>query len=219
MAVAALSVSAPTVLQAQGTSTYLSNLEQPSAGSSAVGSDSWLAAGSGTGANPGGYLINFVQITLTDPSGAPGNLTVMLYTDKLGGFSPANNLGALNGPDMPATAGSYNYIPGSSLTLSPNTDYFIVLTASSKVATGAYDWSSSGANNYNPNGGWFSLGGGWTSGNGTSWNAGAAVFSQFAINATAAPEPGTLGLLALGGLVFGLRRARGAFNSKLKVQS
>jgi len=83
-----------------------------------------------------------------------------------------------------------------------------VLTSGNTIANGAYGWSYASANNYNPSGGWFSLGGGWTSSDGSSWNASAAAFSQFAINATPAPEPGVIGLFALGGLLVAFQRRK-----------
>jgi hypothetical protein len=62
---------------AQGTTTYLSNLGQASAGSLAVGSDSWLAAPFGTGFNAGGYVLDSAQLSLTDAS---GNRYTVLWT-------------------------------------------------------------------------------------------------------------------------------------------
>jgi hypothetical protein len=53
--VLAVVLSAPQITQAQGT-TYLSNLGEPSTGSLAVGSDSWLAVSFGTGTNVGGGM-------------------------------------------------------------------------------------------------------------------------------------------------------------------
>ena len=53
-------------VQAQGPFTYLSSFSQSSAGSRAVGSDSWLAATFTSGTNPGGYLLNSVQLGLAD---------------------------------------------------------------------------------------------------------------------------------------------------------
>jgi hypothetical protein len=210
----ALGLLSPRIATAQGTTTFLSNLGQTPDGNNLVGSDSWLAAGFVTGGNTGGYVLNSVLIELMDPSGVPGNLTVMLYSDRLGGISPATSLAVLGGPVAPSTSGTYTYTPGSSLTLSPGNDYFVVVTASSMVATGSYNWSASGVNNYNPSGGWISLAGGWTSSNGTSWANSSAVFSQFAINATPAPEPGMMGLLAAGGLIVAIRRLSAKFGTR-----
>jgi hypothetical protein len=67
-------------LQAQGTMTYLSNLGQPTVGTNAVGSDSWLAAGFYTGTNAGGYLLDSIQLGMANASGNPTNFTVMLYS-------------------------------------------------------------------------------------------------------------------------------------------
>jgi PEP-CTERM motif len=190
-------------VEAQGTTTYLSNLGQSSAGSLAVGSDSWLAASFRTGANASGYSLNSIQLGMTDASGSPSDFTVTLYTSRLVAPAPGNSLGALNGSADPTTGGIYTYTPGSSLTLSGSTFYYIVLTAGTAVAAGAYDWSYAVTNSYNPDGGWSSSGGVVASSdNGSSWRQFIAVPAQFAINATAIPEPGVLGLLGLGGLAF-----------------
>jgi hypothetical protein len=77
-----------------------------------------------------------------------------------------------------------------------------VLTAGTAVANGAYDWSYVGASSYNPSGGWGGFGGVLTSSDGSSWLGGYSVNPQYAVNATAIPEPGVLGLLGLGALVF-----------------
>ena len=52
---------APQITQAQGT-IYLSNLDQPSTGSLAVGSDSWIGVPFLTGNNVGGYVLNSFQL-------------------------------------------------------------------------------------------------------------------------------------------------------------
>jgi hypothetical protein len=189
---------APQITQAQGT-IYLSNLGQPSAGSLAVGSDLWLAAGIHTGNNVGGYVLNSVQLGMTDASGNPGGFVAMLYTDVgIGGPLPGSSLGTLSGSTDPATGGIFTYTPVSSLTLSPYTTYFIVLTAGTAVANGAYEWSYAGGNSYNPFGGW-SFEGFFQSSDGSSWNYTSSAFAQYAIDATAVPEPGVFGLFGLGG--------------------
>ena len=200
---------APLLVRAQGT-IYLSNLGQASAGSFAIGSNSWVAAGFETGANASGYLLNDIQLLMTDASGNPSNFTAMLYRPAAGGSSqvalPGISLVTLNGSLNPVNAGTYTYIPASSFTLSPNYEYYIVLTAATAIANGAYEWSYAGANSYNPSGGWSSpgqYGDYWTSSNGSipSWNS-TANFPQFAIDATAIPEPSASWLLFLGSGVF-----------------
>jgi hypothetical protein len=207
----ALALLPPQIARAQGT-IYLSNLGQSPVGSLAVGSNSWVAAGFYTGTNPGGYVLNSVQLGMTDASGNPSDFTAMLYYPLVGGppSGPGRSLATLNGSLDPVTAGTYTYAAPSNLTLPPSTEYFIVLTAGTAVANGAYEWSLSGTDSYNPSEGWSNLGGVWTSSNGSflSWNL-TSSFPQFAINASPVPEPSTLGLLALGGF-FLVRQRRKA---------
>ena len=194
--------------RAQGTLTYLSNLEQPSAGSLAVGSDSLLATSFRTGTNASGYVLNTVQLGMADATGNPSGFTVMLYSLLFGALTPGQSLGTLAGSLNPATGGSYTYTPDSNLTLFPNTFYYIVLTAGTAVANGAYDWSYVGVNSYNPNGGWVGFGGSLTSINGSSWTGIGGTFPEFAITATAIPEPSPSWLLLLGsGIFIYVRRA------------
>ena len=68
-------------------------------------------------------------------SGNPSGFNVSLYSSLSG--EPYNNLGNLVGSD-PSVGGIFTYT-ANGLTLSPSTDYFIVLTAATPVAEGAYD--------------------------------------------------------------------------------
>ncbi len=194
------------ITKAQGT-TYVSNLGQSSIGSESVGSDSWVAVPFITGANVGGYTLNSVQLAMTAASGNPIGFTVMLYRSTFNGppppFAlPGVSLGTLNGSLNPVTAGTYTYTPASSFTLSPNIEYFIVLTARTAVANGAYDLSAAGPIPYNSSDGWSSQVWDWTSSNGLFWIQPPSVYSQFAITATAIPEPSSSFLLLLGSGVF-----------------
>jgi hypothetical protein len=201
--------------QAQGT-IYLSNLGQTSIGSLAVGNDSWQAAAFNTGFNIGGYALDSVQLALTAAVGDPNSFAVLLYSSTPPGVrhSPGNSLGTLNGSLNPAAGGVFTYTPASSLILSPNTAYFIVLTAGIPVANGAYEWSyaSAGPNSfYNPIGGWnappVDIGiDNYQSSNGSTWNLSSSGFLQFAISATPVPEPDVLSLLGLGGAALLWRR-------------
>jgi hypothetical protein len=196
------------IIQAQGT-IYLSNLSQVSTGSVAAGSDSWLATSFFTGNNVGGYTLDSIQLAMTDASGNPGGFTVMLYSEanNPGGLFPGSSLGTLSGSIDPVTGGIYTYTDNSNITLSPGTHYFIVLTAETAVAAGAYGWSLAGTYSYNPNGGWSSGGDVRTSSNGSFWLATDGDF-QYAINAQAVPEPGEFVFGILGATLFGFRRWR-----------
>ena len=201
----AVAVSVPQITQAQGTTTYLSNLDQPSSGSLPVGSNSWLAIEIITGGNRAGYSLDSIQLAMTDASGNPSGFTVMLCSNA---FDPGPVLGTLNGSLSPVSSGIYTYTPASNLTLKPG-PYFIVVTAGTAVVDGAYGWSLAGAPPYNPVSGWVEVGGIFTSSNGSSWPLPTDGYFQFAISATAVPEPSTLGLLALGGFFLVRHRRKG----------
>jgi PEP-CTERM motif len=200
------------LIHAQGT-TYLSNLGQSSTGSLAVGSDSWLAVDFTTGNNAGGYLLDSVQLAMADASGNPNGFTVMIYNALVGsGITPGDSLGTLNGSDNPSTAGIYTYTPTTDVMLSSHTIYFIVLTTETVVANGAYNLSYAATFSYNPSGGWAvgndesSVAVFHSSHNGLSW-IGNDGNLQFALNATAIPEPSASWLLLLGGgVLFYVRR-------------
>jgi hypothetical protein len=204
---------APQIIQAQGT-TYLSNLDQSSVGSVAVGSDSWLAGIFNTGTNySGGYVLNSIQLAMANASGNPSGFQVMLYASTGGSQLPRTLLATLDGSLNPVTSGIYTYTPDTTLTLLPNGAYDIVLTAGTAVANGAYEWSYADINSYNPSGGWHALPDGlagvWTSSNGSPpWTPNESAFPQFAINGTAVPEPGVLSLFALCGFFLVWRRRK-----------
>jgi hypothetical protein len=197
---------APQITQAQGT-LYLSSLSGTSTGSAAVGSDSWLAAGFGTGNSLGGYILNSVQLGLADSSGNPDGFTVMIYSAVAGiGVAPGIDLGTLTGSANPTASGNYSFTPGSGLSLAPSTAYYIVVTASTPVATGAYNWSESA---YPPSiNVWSAANSVLSSNNGSSgWSVTPYLgIAQFAIYATPAPEPGVIGLFGVGGLLIGFQR-------------
>jgi hypothetical protein len=197
-----VSLLTPQIAPAQGT-VYVSNLGLTSAGSEQVGSDSWYAALFLTGRNTLGYSLNSVQLALTDASGSPSGFTAMIYSAvSTSGTFPGSSLGTLNGSLNPVTAGTYTYTNDSNIILSPDTQYFIVLTAGTTVATGAYDWSHAGTYSYNPNGGWMTFADLYQSSNGSSWTFASSGDPQFAIIATPVPEPSPSLLLLLGSGVF-----------------
>jgi hypothetical protein len=202
--VVATALLAPSTARSQGT-IYVSNLNQPSAGSGAVGSDSWLAAGIHTGGNPGGYVFDSIVLDMTPATGDPSGFTVQLYTgrDMNGGFFPGSSVATLIGSSDPATAGLYTYT-ASGLTLSPSSFYFIVLAAGTPVASGAYAWSYENTSLATTSGGWSGAGGYCEASDGMHWITTVAEAQdqlQFDITATAVPEPTALVLMGLPGVM------------------
>ena len=204
----------PMSIQAQGT-VYLSNLAQPSASSVVVGSNLWTASAFKTGANVGGYALNSIQLEMMNASGNPDAFTLLLYSAlKYSAESiPGSNIDTLDGSTAPMAGGIYTYVSNTNFILAPSTVYFIVLTAGTATNNGAYNLSVANTYSYNPTGGRLAPSGVtgadiYQSANGISWNLTPSIYGQYAINATAIPEPGVLSLLGLGGLAFLWQRRR-----------
>lgn len=196
------------IIQAQGT-LYLSNLGQPSTSSLNVGSNSLQAVGFFTGTNTSGYLLDSIQLAMTNATGNSSGFTVMVYTQSgnPAGASPGSSLDTLDGSLNPTTGGTYIYTATSNLILSPSTDYFIVLAAGTAIVNGAYEWSQAGTYSYNPIENW-GAGTVWNSVDGSHWNGNTFLNPEFAITATPIPEPSSEILLGLGGLLLALHRAK-----------
>jgi hypothetical protein len=186
---------------AQGT-TVISNLEQPTVGSGAVGNDSWLAQDFRTGTNSAGYALNSVQLLMGAALGSPGGFSISIYSSLVpGSGAPGVELGSLSGAD-PTAWGIFSYA-ASGLTLSPKTFYCIVVTAGIPLAQGAYEWSAADSLGIivAPGDPWEIDDAYFSSADGSSWTTHARgnIF-QFAIDAAQrpVPEPSPLVLVALG---------------------
>jgi hypothetical protein len=186
----------PLMWEAQGT-LYVSNLGQTPTGSASIGSDAWVAQDFFTGTNASGYILNSVQLLMDTASGSPSGFDVSLYSSLRG---EPNDLGNLVGSD-PSAGGIFTYTD-SGLTLSPSTDYFIVLTATTPVAQGAYNWSTVSASSTIGGEEWMIIPDIYSSGNGLSWQISRQYTFQIGIYATAVPEPSSSLLLLLGSGVF-----------------
>jgi len=86
-------------------------------------------------------LFNWELRTLRQPQRFYGY--ALRISSNPGGEFPGSSLGSLNGSFNPVTGSAYAYTPTSDLTLLPNNFYFIVLTAGTTIANGAYEWSES----------------------------------------------------------------------------
>jgi hypothetical protein len=195
----------PLTSTAQGT-TYVSFLANPSQTNTTVGRDSWRAAYFQTGTNSYGYHLDSIQVLMGTSIGSPDGLVVSLYTLNLNGPVPETNLGTLSG-SSPTSAGIYTYT-ASSLSLAPSAYYSIVLTSGTPVSSGAYNWSI-GSGSFTAIEGWYP-GGYLGSSDGSSWTAYRPNPFQYAVNATAVPEPATPAVVGLGlvGLNFWRRKCR-----------
>jgi len=195
-------------IHAQG-SIYLSNINNyPAAGSVAVGSDAWIASWFKAGSSPDGYELNSIQLSMSNPSGTPKDILVMLWD-----FQSRQSIATLAGPD-PASAGVFTYT-ATDVLLEPNNVYWFVVTSPTSVASGAFHWDyyHLGKGVTGPEG-WYLGGGNQVSSDGVAWSRDTVGTMHFAIDATAVPEPSTLALFGMGtacliAILFPQRRVKG----------
>ncbi|HVU26590.1 MAG TPA: choice-of-anchor R domain-containing protein [Verrucomicrobiae bacterium] len=206
----------PIFMQAQGT-LYLSNSGVTPMGSAEIGSDSWIGQSFYTGTNPDGYTLDSIQLLMNSAIGNPDNVTVSIYSWTSGTGAPGTEIASLTGFN-PSTGGLYTYT-ASGITLLPSTDgaeqsYFVVVTASTPVAVGAYDWSAANTeqqqlSEFIQNDGWLFHDEYFSSTDGSTWTKTIRqdIF-QMAIYATPIPEPQIYAVLGLSLAYIGFRRFR-----------
>jgi len=193
----------PELARAQG-AVYLSNLGETTSGSVPVAGDAWIAASFFTGNAPGGYVVDAVQLLMAGALGNPGNIRVSIYSSTL--FrAPDASLGSLAGID-PGGSGSFMFST-SGLFLPPDKLHFVVVTSSSPLMLGQYNWSIANTNSYTGIEQWRTMQATWGSTDGLSWFRNDDPF-QFAISANRAPEPASPTLIVLGLAVAGFWRCR-----------
>ena len=94
-----------------------------------------------TGSGAGGYTLNSITLAFTKTYGSPGNLVVALHASS-GGNPAATASATLTGdnPGIPGGVETYT-CSGSGCNLSPNTTYFVVLSAPNASSDGNfYAW-------------------------------------------------------------------------------
>jgi hypothetical protein len=191
----------------QGTIVYVSSINTPSGGFGAVASDSWLAQGFGTGTHTNGYMVTGVQLQMTNATGNPSGLSVSIYSRN--DIFPGSLLAPLTGDSNPLTSGIYSYSPAN-VVLAPNSLYFLVVTSSQPLSTGAFRWQTLASSQFDRNG--LILGFPYSAVDGTLWErGGSSHFFQFSVTAITVPEPtGSMLMLAAAILSVRQRRKRGS---------
>jgi hypothetical protein len=198
-------------LPAQGT-LYLSNLGQTPIGSSATGSNAWLAGYFLTGSEPNGYSLDSVQLLLAPTSGNPSGFAVSIYNPSTSPFPaslfPGNSLGTLSGPN-PAAGGIYAYT-ASGITLPPITGYFVVITSATPITDGSFNWSFANPGTTSTSDRWNMGSYQYYSTDGSQWTRATGPVFQFGVFATVVPEPSKSLLMGFGllGLSFWRYRRR-----------
>ena len=140
----------------------LSNLTTSGTGTVVVDSSGGESAGFVTGGNAGGYTLESVDVrisSVTNTTGnASGDLTVALYTSASNG-KPGTSQATLTG-SSPTGAGTFTFTcpDSANCSLSPATQYHVVLTAPNTTGNGRYVWSVAStlsATQEPSNNGWF----------------------------------------------------------------
>jgi hypothetical protein len=163
----------PLVARAQ---TVLSdNLSALTNSTEAATGSSWLTASFATDAAT--YSLTSVTLLLANP--IAGQARLDLYAD--GTLEPGSLLGTLTPPDSYSSTLDSNTFTASDITLSPNTTYWLVLSADS----GEFDWAWTTDNT--GNGAGFQRTWGQSDDAGVTWFTIDTFPTQFTVTATAVP--------------------------------
>lgn len=179
-------------LQAQGTM-YVSNLGSPTAGNLPVASEAWLSTWFQTGPSPAGYSLNSIELSMGSATGNASGLSVMLWD-----FQQQQSIAHLSGSD-PTTNGIYTY-SAANVVLQPSRVYWFAIKGDTPTAVGEFHLNYSPIVGFIPGvEGWNGGGAYQTSMDGQEWSRLNNVGTlQFAVYATAIPEPSSVALSLCG---------------------
>ena len=199
--------------------TFLSNLGESPGNSFAVSQNSWAAQAFNTGDNfvgnhLAGFQLNSIQVFMDAPIGNPSGFALSIYSKVTRNEGPSFLIANLVG-NNPSSPGIYTF-SASNLTLGPQNVYWIVMTSSSPSTSGSYVWRESSTLNYQGIGRWTPYPSHDSSADGITWAINGNQPFQFAINATAVPEPSSLLLLSVGGSFLFTRLARKSRSKALR---
>ena len=189
-----------------GTETWVSNLTESVTGTSGFTSTGWCTSSFIT--DGASYVLNSATMRVSSQS-VPVTIEALLCDDSAGqpGLIVETLIGnpivnSIWDGSLDTTTFEDITVLSSGITLAPNTTYWLVATATS----GAGVWVSTNTVNSMSPGLWSITGEHSVSfDSGGTWSAGTPGHpNQFSIEATIVPEPGTLLLLGLGGMM--LRR-------------
>jgi hypothetical protein len=151
-----------------------------------------------TGSDPLGYRLNSVTLHLGGATGNPGDFVLELYEGYL--FGTNGPIGEFVVTSNPTVAGLYYFdFADDDLILAPATRYMIV--ASAPDATGRtvsqYGWRQANFPTVTSGPGWLIIGPTFSNNGGANWTSVRSEPFQFAIDATAIPEPTSILLAGL----------------------
>lgn len=182
---------------------FLSNLVQPSLASHPISSNSWIAQPFFTAPSIVGFNLDSIQLLLGATLRNATGLSVAVYS---GSRKPQTPFGFLSGPE-PTSEGVYHF-SASGITLTPQTLYWIVLTAETPASAGNFTWERSSSQSYFSASGWTMGLSFFSSEDGSSWLQTTPYPMQFALYASVIPEPSSFVLLSVGSLFLITRLAR-----------
>jgi hypothetical protein len=167
------------------------NLSGATGGTEAASGDTWLTAGFGTDAST--YKLTAVTLLLSNPT--TGKAELDIYDD--GGLQPGSLVGTLDSPSSYSSGLTATTFTTSGINLSANSNYWVVL----KATSGEFDWAWTTDNT--GTGAGFQGTWGNSSDAGSTWFTYGIYPTQMSVSVapTAVPEPGSLALCGAGAVV------------------